>query len=72
VPELIRGPELRARFASQIDFARAEQFLDANGGRGFGGIRIEDDVLCTASGCEVLTAAIPKAAAELEALAGSA
>jgi Xaa-Pro aminopeptidase len=32
------------------------------------GVRIEDDVVCTAEGCEVLTAAIPKAAQELEAL----
>ena len=32
------------------------------------GVRIEDDVLVTAEGCEVLTAAIPKAPEELEAL----
>ena len=31
------------------------------------GIRIEDDVLVTASGCENLTEAVPKAIAELEA-----
>lgn len=30
------------------------------------GIRIEDDVLVTASGCEVLTAGVPKAIADLE------
>jgi Xaa-Pro aminopeptidase len=30
------------------------------------GIRIEDDVLVTAAGCEVLTAAAPKAVAEIE------
>jgi Xaa-Pro aminopeptidase len=32
------------------------------------GVRIEDDVIVTAEGCEVLTAAIPKAPEELEAL----
>jgi Xaa-Pro aminopeptidase len=30
-------------------------------------VRIEDDVLVTASGCDVLTDAIPKATAEVEA-----
>lgn len=36
------------------------------------GIRIEDDVRCTAGEPEVLTAAIPKAAAEVEGLVGAA
>ncbi|MDO9063597.1 MAG: Xaa-Pro aminopeptidase, partial [Sulfuricella sp.] len=36
------------------------------------GIRIEDDVLVTAQGCEVLTAAAPKAVAEIEATMGAA
>jgi Xaa-Pro aminopeptidase len=35
------------------------------------GVRIEDDVLVTASGCEVITAAIPKRADELEAILSS-
>ena len=30
-------------------------------------VRIEDDVLVTATGCEVLTYAIPKTAADVEA-----
>ena len=36
------------------------------------GIRIEDDVLVTADGCRVLTAACPKTVEEIEALVGSA
>lgn len=35
------------------------------------GIRIEDDVLVTERGCEVLTAALPKTVAEIEALMAS-
>lgn len=70
VPAILRSAELRERFKGQVDFDRAETFLSMNQGRGFGGLRIEDDVLCTASGAEVLTAAIPKARVEIEALAG--
>ena len=35
------------------------------------GIRIEDDVLVTASGHEVITAAIPKSVADVEGLTAS-
>jgi Xaa-Pro aminopeptidase len=66
VPQIIRSPELRAQFKDQVDWALAEKFLALNGGRGFGGIRIEDDIHCTTDGAEVLTAAIPKARAEVE------
>ena len=71
VPQIIRSPALRAQFKDQVDFERAEQFLTLNAGRGFGGIRIEDDVLCTQSGADVLTSAIPKGREEIEQLAGT-
>lgn len=72
VPAIIRNPDLRQKFKGQVNFEKAERFLSMNQGRGFGGIRIEDDVLCTAAGADVLTAAIPKTRAEMEQLAGTA
>jgi Xaa-Pro aminopeptidase len=70
VPAILRHPELSARFADCVDFDRAEELLSRNEGRGFGGIRIEDDVRITSDGPEVLTAAIPKGVENVEALVG--
>ncbi len=53
VPALLRDPELRARHREAVDWERAERML------GFGGIRIEDNVLVTDHGNEVLTEDIP-------------
>ena len=72
VPAILRDPELKQRFRGQVDFRRAEQFLTMSSLRGFGGIRIEDDVVCTAQGADVLTAAVPKERLAIEALVGSA
>jgi Xaa-Pro aminopeptidase len=72
VPAILRDPKLRDEFKDQVDWDRAEEYLQMNDGRGFGGIRIEDDVLCTETGYEVLTAAMPKDRGEVEALVGSA
>lgn len=72
VPAILRDPQFRKRCKGQVDFGRAEGFLTMNSLRGFGGIRIEDDVVCTESGHEVLTAAVPKERLAVEALVGSA
>lgn len=72
VPAILNDPELTAPYKDQVDLDKAKAFLTMNSLRGFGGIRIEDDVHCTQSGPEVLTDAIPKERAAVEALVGSA
>jgi Xaa-Pro aminopeptidase len=53
VPALVGDAEFRERHRDAVDWERAEQMLD------FGGIRIEDNVLVTDDGCEVLTEDVP-------------
>jgi Xaa-Pro aminopeptidase len=55
VPFLLREPERVGLDASALDRSRLAQFADVRG------IRIEDDVLVTQTGHEVLTALLPKA-----------
>ena len=61
VPAIFDDATLTGRFADQIDLAKAREWI------GFGGIRIEDDVVATAREPEVITAAIPKTIADVEA-----
>ncbi len=70
VAAILRRPELRERFRDACDFDRAERFLARDGGRGFGGVRIEDDIAVTNGDPEVLTASVPKRRDEIEALVG--
>jgi Xaa-Pro aminopeptidase len=51
---LLTDPGRRAQYGDAVNWERVDQMLD------FGGIRIEDDVLVTPSGSDVLTAEIPK------------
>jgi Xaa-Pro aminopeptidase len=67
VPAIVKSPSFRNTFAQAVSFEKAETFLSMNNGHGFGGIRIEDDILCTSAGAEVLTEAIPKSIRDIEA-----
>lgn len=62
VPAILNDPKNRDRYAHRVNWERLEQFADVRG------IRIEDDVLITEQGCEVLSQALPTAAAEIEQL----
>lgn len=55
VPALLGDPDTRARLRDQVDWVRADGLT----GSGFGGIRIENNVLVTDDGHEVLTDDIP-------------
>jgi Xaa-Pro aminopeptidase len=53
VRALLEDDEQRARHRDAVDWDRVDRLLD------FGGIRIEDNVLITDGGHEVITADIP-------------
>ena len=53
IPALLRDPAKRAEHREAVDWDRVDALLD------FGGIRLEDNILITDSGCEVLTSRIP-------------
>jgi hypothetical protein len=55
VPALVRDADFRERYGNSVDWARAETML------GFGGIRIENNVLITEDEPEVLTGDVPLA-----------
>ena len=62
VPAILNDPDLRAKYQHVVNWDRLSQFADVRG------IRIEDDVLVTTEGSEVLTAALPTDASVVEKL----
>jgi Xaa-Pro aminopeptidase len=64
IPDLIAGWRAESRMSDFIDYDVAESFI------GFGGVRIEDDVVVTEAGCRVLGPAIPKTVDAVESLMG--
>ncbi len=62
VPAILQDENFRAKYQDVVDWERLAQFSDVRG------IRIEDDVLVTESGAEVLTAELPTKIAEIESL----
>lgn len=65
VPALLDNPEIHDRCRDRVDWRSVENY------RGLRGIRIEDDVLITSSGADVLTAAIPKERFAIETILAS-
>ena len=60
IPELIGQWKQEGKFASFINYGAVDTFL------GFGGIRIEDDVIVTQTGARLLGPQIPKSISEVE------
>ena len=53
IPPMICDPATRERLRDYVDWDRADDLLD------FGGIRLEDNVVITHGGCDVLTGDVP-------------
>lgn len=62
VPAILNNPETQSKYQNVVNWERLAQFNDVRG------IRIEDDVLVTSQGSEVLTAALPTDARAIEQL----
>jgi Xaa-Pro aminopeptidase len=60
IPQLMDRWRAEKKFESFINYEKFESY------KGFGGIRIEDDVLVTENGCRVLGEPIPKTVDDVE------
>jgi len=65
VPAILHDPELRSKYQDVVNWESLALFADVRG------IRIEDDVLVTEKGSEVLTAALPTHGDDIEQAVGS-
>ena len=61
VPAILNNPETRTKYHDTVNWDQLSKFTDVRG------IRIEDDILVTEGGREVLTAKLPTKASEIEA-----
>ncbi len=64
IPDLVKKWRSENKFLDFINYDKVKEYL------GFGGIRIEDDVLVTDSGSKVIGKAIPKTVDEVEEICG--
>ncbi|MEM8809762.1 MAG: aminopeptidase P family protein [Cyanobacteria bacterium P01_G01_bin.38] len=64
VPGILNAPQRREQYRDCVNWECLEQFADVRG------IRIEDDVLITETGSEVITKDLPTTAEEIEAMVG--
>ncbi|MEM8779907.1 MAG: aminopeptidase P family protein [Cyanobacteria bacterium P01_G01_bin.49] len=62
VPAILEDLNFREKYHNDVNWQKLEQFSDVRG------IRIEDDVLVTKKGAEILTKDLPTKASEIEAL----
>ncbi|NJK74056.1 MAG: aminopeptidase P family protein [Microcoleus sp. SU_5_6] len=62
VPAILNDPEIRTKYQDIVNWEKLNQFVDVRG------IRIEDDILVTGVGREVLTEKLPTDALEIEGL----
>jgi Xaa-Pro aminopeptidase len=72
VPGIVRLPEFREQFRDCVDFDAAERWLAMNDGRGFGGVRLEENLVVQADGSENLTASVPLEMEDVAASVGAA
>lgn len=62
IPELIHQWETEKKFIQFINYNKVKEYI------GFGGIRIEDNIVITSKGCRVLGVPIPKTIDDVEAM----
>jgi Xaa-Pro aminopeptidase len=60
IPAILNDPKIRNQYQYLVNWERLAEFADVRG------IRIEDDILVTESGSEVLTDALPTQASDIE------